>query len=64
MKREAEARMSIVKKELLKDLEDLLRFQFAVQQEQKWDEYDLLEEKIEETEKAIIDSPDSSASSI
>lgn len=56
--------MSIVKKELLKDLEDLLRFQFAVQQEQKWDEYDLLEEKIEETEKAIIDSPDSSASSI
>lgn len=56
--------MSIVKKELLKDLEDLLRFQFAVQQEQKWDEYDLLEEKIEETEKAIIDSPDSSDHSI
>ena len=51
-------------KELLKDLEDLLRFQFAVQQEQKWDEYDLLEEKIEETEKAIIDSPDSSDHSI
>lgn len=56
--------MSIVKKELLKDLEDLLRFQFAVQQEQKWDEYDLLEEKIEEAERAIIDSPDSSNSPI
>ena len=56
--------MSIVKKELLKDLEDLLRFQFAVQQEQKWDEYDLLEEKIEGVEKAIIDSPDSSGSAI
>ncbi len=47
--------MSVVKKDLLQDLEDLLRFQFLVQQEQRWDEYDLLEEKIERLEKEITE---------
>ena len=50
--------MSVVKKELIKNLEDLLRFQFSVQQEQKWDEYDLLEQKIEKAEKEILDPQD------
>lgn len=50
--------MSIVKKELLKDLEDLMRFQFALETNQQWDEYDKLEEKIENLEREIIDTPE------
>lgn len=48
--------MSIAKKEMIKDLEDLLRFQFSLQESQKWDEYDLLEEKIEKLENEIVGS--------
>lgn len=46
--------MPVVKKELIKNLEDLLRFQFALQQNQKWDEYDLVEEKKKESKKKSL----------
>jgi len=48
--------MSIAKKELLESLEDLLRFQFLAQAEQRWDTYDIIEEKIEHLEKKILET--------
>lgn len=48
--------MSVVKKELLENLEDLLRFQFLAQAEQSWETYDIIEEKIEHLEKKILET--------